>query len=37
MNENNEIIGFYKYYPKDHWIYKLAMLKNILENFENYN
>ena len=34
MNENNEIIEFYKYYPKDHWIYKLAMLKNILKNFE---
>lgn len=35
MPKKDEILEFYKYYQIDHWIYKAAMLKRIIENFDS--
>ncbi len=34
MSKENEIIEFYRYYPVDHWIYKVNMLNNLIENYD---
>lgn len=32
---NNPLIDFYKLYPKDHWMYKLSMMINIIDNYDS--
>jgi len=35
MLKKDVLLDFYKHYPVDHWIYKTAMLKRIIENFDS--
>ncbi len=32
---SNELLEFYRKYPIDHWIYKVIILKNVIDNYDS--
>ncbi len=35
MFRKEEVLEFYKQYPIDHWIYKVTIFKNIIDNYDS--